>query len=741
MSNLVKYKVSSEMASLGSTSSTWITDAFDCYEIPPEIGQDIVDPLDEHTHHQCQVRHSGPAYLKSGCFSAIQANFYEVTRSEISELKKVKRHSQCSSSGVGGTDTHDTGGSSSGVTPSKDAEALLYLSEMAHTPLPGSSSFTTASVVSSSALPPKKRKKRTVIQHCVIFSLSKDHQARQDMSSISPDCTYYLFPQNSLMNTVNDMAPFQIFCTFHLSKPSPILQNTWTFSNNLVSSLSQSSRIKYRTTLEEFAAVCDSSDRLLSIDPHDQVQNQLMDPSSLASENQYINVEISDAAGDVYYSLKQSVSGYQASCQKMANLLYLHNQRATSFKTEFSLHPDHPLSSEQQSTLSKTHDQFVKSHHEKTKTNIKATGISSSSHNQQHDYINQRQSSPTGDIEQDLEGLDDKAISTKEWSDSKKKHSASEANSKIEDFNKDYASSLSKKKKAKRKLSSRGKESSTGTRKCIYCNVTSTPMWRRGPEGAGTLCNACGVKWKHGKILSGYSNSSQSYGSSNTDLEELNSTSNKRKKSTTWTKKEKKVKTTTTSTKANSTKDTTSTTLEEEDSTDTSTDLRSLKNSYGQSESLSSSSTTTTTNGNYHHQAFRSTNYDNKRKSNSSFSSATSSSSSSSSTTTTTTTTASHPAMAMTKGDHLHSTASSTVSSQHSIMLSSESIYNSPLTSFTSTPDSSPPMSMDSQQHRSLLALSFPEKLGLNGDDSTLPLDTGADDVEAAAVLTLLRQS
>ncbi|KAI8991150.1 hypothetical protein BDF20DRAFT_843019 [Mycotypha africana] len=26
-------------------------------------------------------------------------------------------------------------------------------------------------------------------------------------------------------------------------------------------------------------------------------------------------------------------------------------------------------------------------------------------------------------------------------------------------------------------------------------------MWRRGPQGAGTLCNACGVKWKHGKIL------------------------------------------------------------------------------------------------------------------------------------------------------------------------------------------------------------------------------------------------
>jgi hypothetical protein len=41
------------------------------------------------------------------------------------------------------------------------------------------------------------------------------------------------------------------------------------------------------------------------------------------------------------------------------------------------------------------------------------------------------------------------------------------------------------------------------TKKCLYCGSRSTPMWRRGPQGAGTLCNACGVKWKHGKILCG----------------------------------------------------------------------------------------------------------------------------------------------------------------------------------------------------------------------------------------------
>jgi len=32
-------------------------------------------------------------------------------------------------------------------------------------------------------------------------------------------------------------------------------------------------------------------------------------------------------------------------------------------------------------------------------------------------------------------------------------------------------------------------------RLCEFCNTSDTPMWRRGPSGKGTLCNACGVKW------------------------------------------------------------------------------------------------------------------------------------------------------------------------------------------------------------------------------------------------------
>lgn len=30
--------------------------------------------------------------------------------------------------------------------------------------------------------------------------------------------------------------------------------------------------------------------------------------------------------------------------------------------------------------------------------------------------------------------------------------------------------------------------------RCHSCNIEQTPEWRRGPDGARTLCNACGLR-------------------------------------------------------------------------------------------------------------------------------------------------------------------------------------------------------------------------------------------------------
>ncbi|XP_024166102.1 GATA transcription factor 12 [Rosa chinensis] len=41
-------------------------------------------------------------------------------------------------------------------------------------------------------------------------------------------------------------------------------------------------------------------------------------------------------------------------------------------------------------------------------------------------------------------------------------------------------------------------------RKCLHCSTEKTPQWRTGPMGPKTLCNACGVRYKSGRLVPEY---------------------------------------------------------------------------------------------------------------------------------------------------------------------------------------------------------------------------------------------
>ncbi|MBA0764449.1 hypothetical protein Gotri_013803 [Gossypium trilobum] len=45
-----------------------------------------------------------------------------------------------------------------------------------------------------------------------------------------------------------------------------------------------------------------------------------------------------------------------------------------------------------------------------------------------------------------------------------------------------------------------GGETSSDGRKCLHCATDKTPQWRTGPMGPKTLCNACGVRYKSGRL-------------------------------------------------------------------------------------------------------------------------------------------------------------------------------------------------------------------------------------------------
>lgn len=65
-----------------------------------------------------------------------------------------------------------------------------------------------------------------------------------------------------------------------------------------------------------------------------------------------------------------------------------------------------------------------------------------------------------------------------------------------------------KKKKIKVSFSSSGQDQnalpSQAVRKCLHCEITKTPQWRAGPMGPKTLCNACGVRYKSGRLFPEY---------------------------------------------------------------------------------------------------------------------------------------------------------------------------------------------------------------------------------------------
>ncbi|KAK1271280.1 GATA transcription factor 4 [Acorus gramineus] len=68
--------------------------------------------------------------------------------------------------------------------------------------------------------------------------------------------------------------------------------------------------------------------------------------------------------------------------------------------------------------------------------------------------------------------------------------------------------------KRKKKKNKRGKKKvmkglplkvdSEEVRRCAHCLSHRTPQWRTGPLGPKTLCNACGVRFKKGRLLPEY---------------------------------------------------------------------------------------------------------------------------------------------------------------------------------------------------------------------------------------------
>ncbi|KAL3645921.1 hypothetical protein CASFOL_011101 [Castilleja foliolosa] len=56
----------------------------------------------------------------------------------------------------------------------------------------------------------------------------------------------------------------------------------------------------------------------------------------------------------------------------------------------------------------------------------------------------------------------------------------------------------------KKKESGPGNSGGGEGRRCLHCATDKTPQWRTGPMGPKTLCNACGVRFKSGRLVPEY---------------------------------------------------------------------------------------------------------------------------------------------------------------------------------------------------------------------------------------------
>jgi hypothetical protein len=70
--------------------------------------------------------------------------------------------------------------------------------------------------------------------------------------------------------------------------------------------------------------------------------------------------------------------------------------------------------------------------------------------------------------------------------------------------NAELFSSVEKPPAKKQKIKPEGETGPIPGRRCTHCQVQKTPQWRAGPLGPKTLCNACGVRFKSGRLFPEY---------------------------------------------------------------------------------------------------------------------------------------------------------------------------------------------------------------------------------------------
>ncbi|OAD68910.1 hypothetical protein PHYBLDRAFT_67014 [Phycomyces blakesleeanus NRRL 1555(-)] len=345
----------------------WISDAFQPYRFPPQLGQDTIDPVDGLVH-RIHSRFLGVSLLHSSTNHSANVAFYQVTKYEITEIASSDKQAKINdpstaindlTKNVGinyfGSDQIQTDHS---VVLSDSVDTLLSLSEAPviarsdshnnHNSNNNNNSSNNSNMMMTdgillgsekplAALPPKKRKRRRIVRFDVVMCLCSPEEvlARDSLEHISAEQEYYLFPHDAVLETLNNAPPFEVIFSFYLPKTSdPSGHHSLCSCHDHILETSQ---VSYKTKLEEFAAVCSNSCRLTSPTYPSHPQRRWTDPGlerQFRPECHILNVRFSNASRELYMAVKQAVSGFEAAYERMRDLRTLHTQLVASQRAD-----------------------------------------------------------------------------------------------------------------------------------------------------------------------------------------------------------------------------------------------------------------------------------------------------------------------------------------------------------------------------------------------------------------------
>ncbi|ORZ21478.1 hypothetical protein BCR42DRAFT_407618 [Absidia repens] len=256
---------------------------------------------------------------------------------------------------------------------------------------------------------------------------------------------YYIFPCDAIVETVNETPPYE-------SPPiSRLLDNQQGYTDIPSSSL------------------------LLTVATDVKTEQPSISASTTNDESSITHLSLSGISQELYMMIKDSVAGFETAYGKMIQLMKFHTEGVSHRHAEL----------------------LVVGGNNGTRSK-KPTADPKTSRGKRKGSYQQRQTSPrtatAPAITPTTSNLSNKAKSASDSNTTSPKQPLSSppmsshvatTSSSAPIIPSGTASSTSA-------ASHRHNSANGNGRKCHYCGSKSTPMWRRGPEGAGTLCNACG---------------------------------------------------------------------------------------------------------------------------------------------------------------------------------------------------------------------------------------------------------